>query len=569
MLKSALFLLLIFCSLDSTFAEHPSRWAETTLETMSLEEKIGQIFLIAGYVDEDFCAKETGNPNLFVEIERYIQDYHVGGIAFVGPSSSQKQARLINHYQSLSKYSLLIAQDLEWGLSMRLEDGMSFPKNSALGFLEDTHLIHQMGKEIARQAKLVGVHMNFSPVLDVNRHLDNPVINVRSFGSCPQKVAKQGIAMIRGLQEGGIIASAKHFPGLGDIDQDPHLHLPLAAHSQERLGEVELYPFVQAIASGLLSIQTEHVLVPSLELDPSLPASLSPSIVTHLLKNQLSFDGLVISGALRMKGLTRDFSDEEIAVRAFLAGNDLLLMPRDFLKAYKAISAAIKSGLILKSTLDARVFKILKMKECFHIQEKRPLNIPGPSDLASPQAQQLQKKLWKSVIGFRKGMPPNLLYREEPIAYVQLGESASNAFFEELSSRLEMTPFDLLSPKTHDTLLTKLDKYSWIIFAVHPLDPRRITNIRLLEEKEQTKQLRNFHVHGIIPSYENWIQHLEKYAHKTIVTLFGSAYSLDFFKKYPTVLLAHEDTNLTQKYASEILQSSFESGTEEGVEIDW
>lgn len=187
-----LFALLNFSSV--LIATESNSWAHKTLKTMSLDEKIGQLFMIAGYVDSKFAQKETGGSKIIEEIDRYITEYHVEGIAYVGPSESHKQVTLTNHYQRISKYPILIAQDLEWGLSMRLKDGMQFPKNIALGAVDNHDLIYEMGKEIGNQAKLIGVHMNLSPVLDVNIDPENPVINVRSFGSSPKLVAEKGLA---------------------------------------------------------------------------------------------------------------------------------------------------------------------------------------------------------------------------------------------------------------------------------------------------------------------------------------------------------------------------------------
>ena len=267
------------------FAQEDS-WAIRTLRNMSQDEKIGQLFMIAGYVDSDYANREIGDPDIIQKMERTITQYHVGGIAYVGPSECLKQVLLTNRYQEISKYPILFAQDLEWGLSMRIKDGMRFPKNITLGAVKDNRLIYEMGKEIGRQAKLIGIQMNLSPVLDVNLEPENLAINVRSFGDSPKEVSVKGVEMIRGLQDAGIIASAKHFPGLGDITVDPHLGLPSSRRDQQYLQEMELYLFIQAINAGVLSIQTEHILVPALEPDPKIPASLSANIVNGLLKKK-------------------------------------------------------------------------------------------------------------------------------------------------------------------------------------------------------------------------------------------------------------------------------------------
>jgi len=502
-------------------------WARKTLITMSLDEKIGQLFMIAGYVDPAFAKSETGNPHIIQEIDRYITDYHVGGIAYVGPSESLKQVALTNHYQEISKYPILIAQDLEWGLSMRLKDGMRFPKNSTLGAIDDNDLIYEMGKEIGVQAKLIGVHMNLSPVLDVNIEPENIVINVRSFGSSPQKVAEKGIAMIRGLQDAGIIASAKHFPGLGDITVDPHLGLPYSQHEEKRLRDVELYPFDQAIKAGVLSIQTEHLMVPSLEPDPNTPASLSSKIVTALLKKELGFTGLVLSGALRMKALTNHISDEEIVLKAFLAGSDMLLMPQDFPQAYHVLKTALAEGKITEKDIDERVLKILQMKEKVKLDRQRVIAIPTTEQLHSPSAKKLKNNLYQtavSVIRKDSHLIPLSLAKKRAVAYVQLGDTPSTVFLEKLKRSLNLDCFIFSltqeNSKEEQRLLQQIENYSLIILAVYPADPRRIAEIRLLNENKQKEELKHFRVHGMTEQLVELVETLRRYQEKSIVTFF-------------------------------------------------
>jgi len=546
------------CFTSPLIANQDLSWSNTTLQSMSIDEKIGQLFMIAGYIDPEFANNEIGNPLIIEEIDRYITDYYVGGIAYVGPSESSKQIALTNHYQKISKYPILIAQDLEWGLSMRLTDGMRFPKNITLGAIHDNELIYQMGLEIGAQAKLIGVHMNLSPVLDVNIEPENIVINVRSFGSSPIKVAEKGIAMIRGLQDGGIIASAKHFPGLGDITTDPHLGLPLSQHGGKRLHDVELYPFKEAIKAGVLSIQTEHLLLPFLESDPNTPSSLSTKIVNDLLKNDLGFEGLILSGALRMKALTNHFSDEEIVLKAFLAGNDLLLMPQDFPKAYHVIKNALTQGKIREKDIDERVIKILQMKEKVSLNSQRITPPLKQGQLSSPFAIELKKKLYHNATSIIKNNGKHLpLSKKGSVAYVQLGDAPTNEYLELIQKSIPVDsylfPLGQDHTKEEKRLLELINNYSQIIIAVYPADPRRIAEIRLLNEKNQKEELQHFRVHGIPESMASLINKLKEHQEKIIITYFGNPFGIHFFDEYATLIMAYEADSDTYAAAAHIL----------------
>lgn len=552
------FILIVFtCLFAKSYA---GASAETTLEQMSVDEKIGQLFMIAGYVDRDYAARETENPHIIEDIDTYIKQYFIGGVGLVGPSLSSKQVSLINHYQEIAKYPLLIAQDLEWGLSMRLTDGMRFPKNITLGAISDNTLIYEMGREIGRQGRLIGVHMNLSPDIDVNIEPENPVINVRSFGASPQNVAEKGVAMIKGLQDAGLIASAKHFPGLGDITTDPHLDLPVNLHDRKRIEEVEFYPFVQAINAGVLSIQTDHVSMPALEPDVTIPSSLSPRIVQGILKEKMGFQGLVLSGALRMKALSKYFTQEEIALKAFLAGSDMLLMPHDVPRAYNAIKEALNTGKISLADLDMRVLKILKLKERYKDQ-KYPLKAPTVDELQTSDAKLLKKRLYQSAVTIARDKNRLVPLRQANLlAYVQIGESPSNVFYEEIKKQLKLEPFfvplEQNDAEFTKTLLQKLEKYSAVIVAVYPADPRRIAQIRLLQAKEQGEELKHFRVHGIPQSAASLLKALESLNSKSVACFFGNPFGLHFLDGFSSVIMGYEDDPDAQAAVAQILLNS-------------
>lgn len=515
-------------------------WAQRTLDTMSLDEKVGQLFMIAAYVDPEYARLEIGNPGILQELDQSITQYHVGGLAFVGPSVYARQVLLTNHYQEISKLPLLIAQDLEWGLSMRIKEGIRFPKNSTLGAIRDHRLIDAMGREVGRQARLIGVHMNLCPVLDVNTGPENMAINVRSFGADPSDVAAKGVAMIQGLQDAGIIASAKHFPGLGDIFVDPHLGLPHCSHDRKHLEEIALYPFAKAIEAGVLSIQTEHLMIPALEPDPYTPSSLSRRVVTDLLKKEMGFQGLVLSGALRMKALTGQFSGPDIILRAFHAGSDMLLMPEDLPAAYQTLRRAVEAGEITDEDLNVRVLKILQLKERIQLHEKRQIPVPSLEELNSAEAQELKKILFQSavtVVRDRHQLLPVSLTGEDSVAYIQLGESPLTP-----SSNLDplIVPSDCDAPAMIKVLRPKAQKCSLLILSIYPADPRRIEKIRLLADTVREDAVKRFRVHGLSESMLQCIGALQSFEKKTVVLFFGNSWGLSFLDSYGTVIMAHE-----------------------------
>lgn len=504
---------------------------------MSSEEKIGQVFMIAGYIDPEFARKEINNPKIIQQIDSYITDYHLGGVAFVGPSEINPQIALTNHYQTLSKIPLLIAQDHEWGLAMRIKNTPCFPKNSTLGALQEDTLVYEMGKEIAREEKLIGVHMNLSPVLDVNINPQNIVINVRSFGDSPVNVASKGCAMIRGLQEGGIIASAKHFPGIGDITTDPHLGLPFSPHSKERFEKIEFHPFREAIQSGILSIQTEHLVAPALESNPKTPSSLSREVVTDLLKTKLGFKGMVLSGALRMQALTDHFTDEEIILGAFKAGSDMLLMPQDFPKAFRILNTALKDGVIQESDLDEKVLKVLKLKEHVRLHEKKLVN---EIDLDASKANEIIESIFQKVVKVEREIPGLLpLASTDKIAYIQLGESknslkpSNDGYFFSLNENNKDEEIRLIS---------KLEEYTKILVSIYPADPRRIVEIRLQNKESQESELATFKVHGMTQNLIHQLDLLTKVKEKCIVVYYGSPFGKHFLDDFPTFIMAYEDS---------------------------
>jgi beta-N-acetylhexosaminidase len=360
------------------------KWAEKTLHKLSLEEKVGQLFMV--WVRAQFL--NVDSPE-YQQLHNTIQKYHLGSLAMTvqadGPFLYRNQpyeaAVLLNRLQQDSKLPLLIAADFERGVSMRLYGTTVFPHAMAFGAAGKTEYAEAFGRITAQEARAIGVQWNFFPVADVNSNPSNPIINTRAFGEDPQLVGDLVAAYIQGARASGMLTTAKHFPGHGDTGTDSHLGVAQVTGDLARLQTVELAPFRKAIAAGVDSVMVTHVTVPALEPDPDRVATTSPAITTGLLKNQLGFKGIVVTDALDMAGLTRLYAANigRAAVDAFKAGNDVLIIPADLDASYQAVLEAARSGEIPRAQLDASVLKILKAKASVGLHKARLVNVEALS----------------------------------------------------------------------------------------------------------------------------------------------------------------------------------------------
>jgi beta-N-acetylhexosaminidase len=347
-----------------------TEWVDSVYQSLNQTERIAQLLMVrANNAREDY----------FPQINDYIEKYGIGGVCYFG-SGAMRQAKQNNKWQAMSRVPLLTAIDGEWGLGMRLDSTISFPFQMTLGSIENDSLIFEMGKEIGEQCKRIGLHMNFAPVVDININPKNPVINSRSFGDNPQKVSEKALAYMNGLQSRNILASAKHFPGHGDTQFDSHLTLPIISHSFQRLDSVELTPFKKLIENNLSSVMIAHLYIPALDAEENLASTLSPKIINGLLRDSLKFDGLVVTDALDMEGITKYVQTGEIEVKALLAGNDILLLPKDVPKALASISIALNNGRIDKTYLEEKVKKILKYKYRAGLYKKQTIGFDAKNN---------------------------------------------------------------------------------------------------------------------------------------------------------------------------------------------
>lgn len=498
------------------------KWADSVYNTMSDQERIGQLFMIRAH-------SNLGEDHI-QSVKAAITNYHVGGLCFF-QGTPMRQAELTNTYQELStRIPLMIAMDAEWGLEMRFKDNViKYPRNLTLGAIEEDVLIYKMGRAIGRQLKRIGVHINFGPVIDINNNAYNPVINDRSFGENKYNVVTKSYMYMIGLQDEGVVACAKHFPGHGDTRVDSHYDLPVIDHDFERLESVELFPFQMLADNGLMSMMVAHVHMPALDSTPNLPTTLSRPVVDTLLKQRIGFNGLVITDALEMKGVTKHFAAGEIERLAFLAGNDVLLMPTDLEEAFKKINAEIDSNSIARIRLEESVKKILKTKYKLGLTQRPEIELVNlNSEINLEEDIALKEDLAASALTLlndTEGILPLESNSLERVACLSIKNHNSTVFKESMSFYKHVEHYEL-SVKTDSTMLeayaSKLNDYDLVVIALHPTS---------------TYSKRNY---GLSSKLIEFIEVIRS-SHKTVLVVFGNPYSLSNFTKSGPIVMAYDD----------------------------
>ncbi len=509
------------------------RWADSLLKTMTLDEKIGQLFMIATFSNR--------TETYYKQVENNILKYHLGGLIFFqgGPN---RQAKLTNRYQNISRIPLLIGIDAEWGLGMRLDSTIEFPKQITLGAIQDNTFVEKFGEEIGKQCKRMGIHINFAPSVDVNTNSQNPIINYRSFGESPYNVAEKGLKYVHGLRKQQILSSAKHFPGHGDTDQDSHHTLPWVSHTSERLNTVELYPFRRLIADSVSSVMTGHLFVPALEDRSNTPTSISKQVVTEIIKNQMGFKGLTVTDALNMRGITAGLQPGEPELLAYLAGNDILLQSGNVPAAFNKLKAAVESGQIQENDLNFRVKKILKAKYSAGLNQYKPIDLANLSaDLNNTQALDVKAQLFEEAVTIIKDedkILPLVNIDTCTFASVAISAESGNDFQRMLSKyanfRHFSIPFKPAADKDIAWVLEEAAKYKIVIVSVHDMN---------------SKGDRNY---GVSPATLSFINKLQEKT-KIIVVGFGNPYGMKLYKDVPNLICGYEDQPESQRVVPQII----------------
>lgn len=406
--------------------QNQPKWVDSVFNRLSKRQKIAQMFFVAAYTNKSKAFNDS--------IGKVIRKEKVGGLVFFqgGPG---RQAILTNQYQKLARVPLLIASDGEWGLGMRLDSTISYPYQMALGAVQNKELIYKMGLEVAKDFRRVGMHMNLAPDADVNNNPKNPVINYRSFGENKYNVAEKSAAYLKGMQDGGLLVSIKHFPGHGDTDVDSHYDLPQLKFTRERLDTLEMYPFKELIKNGAAGVMIAHMNIPSLDATPNMPSTLSKPIVTGILKEQIGFKGIVISDAMGMKGVVKYFKDGEADVMGVIAGNDILELSENSKRAVKMVRQAIRDQRITMERIDESVKKILAAKYWAGLNVRHTINEDNvASDVNRAESLTLRQQLADASMTLLRGRDyVQLLTPVKRTVIINIGTPDPTVFQKELA----------------------------------------------------------------------------------------------------------------------------------------
>jgi beta-N-acetylhexosaminidase len=503
------------------FKQKQILWADSVLATMSLEQKIGQLFMISAFTNR--------NENDYRRVEEQIRKYHLGGLIFF-QGNPLKQAELTNRYQNAASHPMLIGIDGEWGLGMRLDDAFSFPKAITLGATADAELIEKMSFEIGKQCKRLGIHINFAPDADINSNPKNPVINFRSFGESVSNVTNLSLAYARGLRKANVMGSAKHFPGHGDTGEDSHYALPVLNHTLKHINEVETMPFRALIEDSIASVMIGHLHVPQLDDSPNTPASVSGKIINEYLKKGMNFNGLVVTDALNMRGLLKYFPTGLAEVRAFQAGNDLLLQTGNIDIAFEALHKKFLDSTLLVSDLDQKVRKILMSKYWVGLNKYKPIDLRNLlADLNNQKSKDITQKIFdqaSTIVKDEEGLLP--LANSPNVAYATLSIAGKgdNTFQKTMSNYSNIANYNIpFKP-------SKSSDWTWVVEQAAQKD-LVIVGVHGMHNLDS----RNF---GVVPETIKIIRELQKQT-KVIVCVFGNPYSLKLFDEFETVICGFED----------------------------
>ena len=507
------------------------KWVDAQYSSMSLDEKMGQLFMVSVGAGE----KKSNTDR----IKALIEKHHIGGVIFL-PGGPVGQAKLTNAYQKASKTPLLIGMDAEWGLAMRLDSTYAFPWNMTLGAIPHDSIVEKVGYRIGKHTKRLGVHINFAPVLDININPENPIIGNRSFGEDRENVARKGVAMVKGMERAGVLSSGKHFPGHGDTATDSHYSLPVLDFTKKRLDSVELYPFRKTIEAGLSSVMVAHLSIPSLELKKDLPSSLSEQIISGLLKEEMAFKGLVFTDALNMKGVADHGKNGDVELEAFLAGNDILLMPTELEEAKVKLLKAYDRGKISEKRLASSVKKILMAKYKVGLHQNRFVDLTNLyEDLNTVEDDLVYEEAIENAITVVK----NKFYlmgvkklENKKIAYVKFGDAPNEPFITELNKYANV---DQVNGKDIATLKKKLKDYNLVIIGLHksnesPWKPYEFSKNELF-----------------------WLEEIAKErSSNVILSVFTKPYSLlqvNSFNYIDGVVVAYQNSPLAQQKTAQLI----------------
>lgn len=523
--------ILIFANLSAQYfpknapknlEQKAEKYADSLYQQLSLDEKIGQLYIVALY-------NNRGEEEI-QKIRNLVEKEKIGGLILM-QDNAEKHIQLLNEFQGKSKVKMMIGIDGEWGLFQRFPAAHKFPWAMTLGAIQDNSLIYEMTSKIAEDCKRMGIYWDFAPVVDVNTNPANPIIGNRSFGSDINNVIAKGLAYAQGLQDNGVLASMKHFPGHGDTDTDSHLDLPVVSHNLERLNAVELAPFKALLDKKIGGVMVAHLYVPALEKQSGIPASVSYEVITNLLKNSYQYNGLIITDALNMNAVAKKFPAGELDLRAFKAGNDIMLFSQDVPNGKALIKAAIEKGEISENRLAESVKKILKTKYLLGLQNLKSINSENINeDLNNASHAELSEKLYSNAITLLKDEKNLLpLSCSETYYYLPLEEAPFQTFVENLNLG---TTVKLISKNE----IAQIPENSTVIVGFHKDNSTAYKSYKISQESKDI------------------LAELSK-KQNVILDVFGSPYALKDvdISTISTVLVSYENNDLSLKASAKAI----------------
>ena len=511
------------------------KWVKHQFKSLNLDEKIAQLMVLR--------AHSNWEPKKIDSLAALIKQYNIGGLCFFqgGPV---RQAIQTNNYQQIAKTPLLITIDAEWGVGMRLDSVEMFPRQLSLGAMPNNQLVYQMGAAIAAQCKRLGIQVNYAPDVDINNNPANPVINDRSFGQNKKTVIDYGIAYMKGLQDNGVMATAKHFPGHGDVSVDSHVDIPVVNKSREALDSMEIAPFKALIDAGIESVMVAHLSVPAIDNGEKRPTSLSAKAINGLLKTELGFKGIAVTDALDMKAISNYYPEGEANVQAILAGNDMLCLPGDIGQSIKKVKEAIAEGRLSVKDIDTRVKKVLAAKYKYGLSQLQQIDTTNIIADLNQSVGTLKAAMAKQSLTYVNANQRKLVKKGQRIAYLVLNATIANTISNALSVGYDATVF--FSKGTDTNYLQSIEKqlinYDQVIVGIHNYN-RRPAN--------------HFEIPSSILSFLNRSGH-ESWTH----IVFGNPYAVADFPRINNILFAYEDNMHTQNAAISWLEGKLEA---EGV----
>jgi beta-N-acetylhexosaminidase len=523
-------------------------WVDSVYKTLSPDEQIAQL-IVARLSSIDASTKAI--TFLDSEVTDLVKRYNIGGVC-VFQGSPVRQALMINRLQAMAKTPLLMSMDAEWGVGMRITDSvLPLPRQMMLGAVADSNIVYQYGKIVAEQCKRIGLQINFAPVVDINNNPNNPVINDRSFGEDKYKVATFGIQYMKGMQDNGIMASAKHFPGHGDVSVDSHIDLPVINKSMAQLDSLELYPFKEIFKAGVGSVMIAHLSIPVIDSGIHRPTSISKNNVTSLLRNQIGYQGLTFTDGLEMKGVTKYFPNGDASVQSLIAGNDVLLLPENIPQAIEKIKIAIGNNTLSWADIEMHCKKVLLAKYQYGLAHLQPINTENLTRDLNSKVSDMRKLIAENAltvltktdsIFFPMPAPASKVKNE--VVYVSVGMAVDNAFAKRMRADYNADVFYFNYKQGAGRILSTVElikkRYKKIIIGIHAYSRVPANNF------------------GISKAAVDLITQLQQQTN-AITFVFGNPYAIKNFCTSQNLVACYEDDSIIQNAAIDLLQGKIQA----------